>query len=70
MNIIYQDHLEYLKDLNEWEEVRDKDIDSYLNKIKKALDEDEECDNELIMKATDNFVVYTRINHDLPLDYG
>jgi len=70
MNIIYQDHLEYLKDLNEWEEVRDKDIDSYLNKIKKALDEDEECDNELIMKATDNFAVYTRIKLDLPLDYG
>ena len=70
MNIIYQDHLEYLKDLNEWEEGRDKDIDLDLNKINKALDEDEECYNELIMKATDNFAVYTRIKHDLPLDYG
>jgi len=74
MNIIYQDHLEYLKDLNEWEEGRtkdkDKDIDSYLIKIKNDLYEKGKCDNELIMKATDNFAVYTRIKLDLPLDYG
>lgn len=70
MNIIYQDHLEFLKDLNEWEENRDDDIDSYIKKVKKSFKEYYECDNEIIMKATDSFAVYTRFKHNLSCYYG
>ena len=70
MNIIYQDHLEYLKDLKEWEENRNNDIDSYIEKVKKAFEDDGTCDNEIIMKATNSFAVYTRIKRNLCCYYG
>ena len=70
MNIIYENQLDYLKDLKEWEETRDKDIEPYIKEVEENFSETGSSNDDTIMKATDSYAVYIRFKRNLSCYYG
>ena len=70
VNLLYNSFQEYLKEYQQWEGERDHNLEPYLTEVRKSFEEAHDCDDALLMKATDSFSVYIRIKRKISLYYG